>query len=186
MVKLQQNYSIICIQLLLYGYFPHIVPGEPPQNVQARNESSTTISVDWESPPQEFLFGILRGYIIRYVPVTEMDIVNSTELIPPNRNSFTLENLLEFTNYSIEVTAVTGAGEGPYSTPVYVVTNPDSELPEFISCNCGCFYLIKICTHACIHSYRCFTTCQETSYSYQCFIFVTLNTSLVGLTCMGS
>ena len=62
----------------------------------------------------------------------EMEIVNSTELIPPNQNSFTLENLLVFTNYSIEVTAVTGAGEGPYSTPVYVVTNPRSELPEFI------------------------------------------------------
>ena len=71
------------------------------------------------------------------MPGIEMDIVNSTELIPPNRNSFTLENLLEFTNYSIEVTAVTGAGEGPYSTPVYVVTNPDSELPKFIPCNCG-------------------------------------------------
>ena len=78
--------------------------------------------MDWESPPQEFLFGILRGYIIRYVPDIEMDIVNSTEFIPPNRNSFTLENLLEFTNYSIEVTAVTGAGEGPYSTPVYMLS----------------------------------------------------------------
>ena len=118
---------VLCIQLLFYGYFLHIVTGEPPQNVEARNESSTTISVQWESPPQEFLFGILRGYIIRFVP-GEMDIVNSTELIPSDTTSFTLENLLEFTNYSIEVTAVTGAGEGPYSPPVYVVTNQDCKL----------------------------------------------------------
>ena len=113
---------VLCIQLLFYCYFLHIVPREPPQNVEARNESSTTISVQWESPPQEFLFGILRGYIIRFVP-GQMGIVNLTKLIPSNMNSFILENLLEFTNYSIEVTAVTGAGEGPYSHPVYVVTN---------------------------------------------------------------
>ena len=118
---------VLCIQLLFYGYFLHIVTGEPPQNVEARSESSTTISVQWESPPQEFLFGILRGYIIRFVP-GQMDIVNSTELIPSDTTSFTLENLLEFSNYSIEVTAVTGAGEGPYSPPVYVVTNPDCKL----------------------------------------------------------
>ena len=113
---------VLCIQLLFYGYFLHIVPREPPQNVEARSESSTSISIQWESPPQEFLFGILRGYIIRFVP-GEMGIVNLTKLIPSNMNSFILENLLEFTNYSIEVTAVTGAGKGPYSPPVYVVTN---------------------------------------------------------------
>ena len=121
------HYSVIISTAVNYGNFLHAVPGEPPQNVTARNESSTTISVEWESPPQDFLFGILRGYRIRYLP-GDMNMVNLTELIPSNGSSFTLENLLEFTNYSIEVTAVTGAGEGPYSPPVYVVTNQDSKL----------------------------------------------------------
>ena len=118
--------DIICTAVN-YVNFLHAVPGEPPQNVVARNEFSTTISVEWESPPQDFLFGILRGYLIRYLP-GDMNMVNLTERIPPTTTSFTLENLFEFTNYSIEVTAVTGTGEGPYSPPVYVVTNLERKL----------------------------------------------------------
>ena len=91
----------------------------------ARNESSTSISVEWEPPPQEFLYGIPRGYIIRYEGFEEL---NSTELISFDQTLFILQNLSEFVNYSIEVTAVTGAGEGPYSPPVYVVTNQDRKL----------------------------------------------------------
>ena len=89
------------------------------------NESSTSISVEWEPPPQEFLYGIPRGYIIRYEGDEELD---STELISFDQTFFILQNLSEFVNYSIEVTAVTGAGEGSYSPPVYVVTNQDRKL----------------------------------------------------------
>ena len=72
---------------------------------------------------------MLRGYLIRYLP-GDMNMVNLTERIPPTMNSFMLENVFEFTNYSIEVTTVTGAGEGPYSPPVYAVTNQDGKLCE--------------------------------------------------------
>ena len=94
------------------------------------NESSTSISVEWEPPPQEFLFGIPRGYIIRYEGFEELNSteLNSTELISFDQTFFILQNLSEFVNYSIEVTAVTGAGEGSYSPPVYVVTNQDRKL----------------------------------------------------------
>ena len=151
--------DIICTAVN-YGYFLHAVPGEPPQNVTARNESSTTISVEWESPPQDFLFGILRGYIIRYLP-GDMDIVNLTELIPPTMNSFTLENLFEFTNYSIEVTAVTGAGEGPYSSPVYVLTNPDSKLYQL-----ECFYYNSLSLHRQTEFTACQRSLSHTSISF--------------------
>ena len=94
----------------------------PPQDVQGMNLSSTTISVEWESPPEEFLYGILTGYRIRYVPMdgTNTPSFEMTGLI----TSTTLENLLEFTNYSIEVTAVT-VGDGPYSDPIFIRTDPD-------------------------------------------------------------
>ena len=57
----------------------------------------------------------------------DTNITATTELIPELQLSYIIENLEEFTNYSIEVTAVT-VGEGPYSTPIVVITNQDGLL----------------------------------------------------------
>ncbi len=100
------------------------VPGQPPQNVTAANLSSTSIYVQWEPPPQEFFFGILRGYIIRYVPVCNISNDDAYLMANSTETNYTLDLLMEFVNYSIEVTAVT-VGNGPFSDPVYVRTNAD-------------------------------------------------------------
>ena len=100
------------------------VPGEPPRNVRGQNDSSTTILVEWDPPREEFLYGILRGFMIRYGVAMDMNITTTTELIPEQQSSYIIENLEEFTNYSIEVTSVT-VGEGPYSTPIIVITDQD-------------------------------------------------------------
>ena len=57
----------------------------------------------------------------------DMNIISTTELIPEQQLSYIIENLEEFTNYSIEVTAVT-VGEGPFSTPIIVITDQDGWL----------------------------------------------------------
>ena len=106
------------------------VPGEPPRNVRGQNDSSTSILVEWELPRQEVLYGILRGFRIRYVVAMNASIPGAsitTELIPVQNTLYTIVNLEEFTNYSIEVTAVT-VGEGPYSTPIIVITDQDCML----------------------------------------------------------
>ena len=54
----------------------------------------------------------------------DTNITTTTELIPEQQLSYIIHNLEEFTNYSIEVTAVT-VGEGPFSTPIIVVTDQD-------------------------------------------------------------
>ena len=95
------------------------VPGEPPRNVSGQTGSSTSILVEWDRPREEVLYGVLRGFRIRYA--TNTNISNTTELIPEQQSSYTIHNLEEFTNYSIEVTAVT-VGEGPYSSPIIVIT----------------------------------------------------------------
>ena len=103
------------------------VPGEPPRNVSAQSNSSTSILVQWDPPREEVLYGILRGFRIRYGVAMDTDITNTTELIPEQQLTYTIENLEEFTNYSIEVTAVT-VGEGSYSSPIIVITDQDGEL----------------------------------------------------------
>ena len=106
------------------------VPGEPPGNIRGQSNSSTSILVEWDLPRQEVLYGILRGFRIRYVVAMNASIPGAsitTELIPAQNTSYTIENLEEFTNYSIEVTAVT-VGEGPYSSPIIVITDQDCKL----------------------------------------------------------
>ena len=104
--------------------FLYSVPGQPPQNVSGRNnDSSTSIIVEWDPPREEVLFGILRGFRIRYVAM-DTSIPVTTELISEQQTSYTIVSLEEHTNYSIEVTAVT-VGEGPYSTPIIVITDQD-------------------------------------------------------------
>jgi len=105
----------------------HSVPGEPPRNVRGQNDSSTSILVEWEPPRQEVWYGILRGFRIRYVAAINEHASVTTELISEQETSYTISNLEEFTNYSIEVTAVT-VGEGPYSTPIIVITDQDCKL----------------------------------------------------------
>ena len=106
------------------------VPGEPPGNIRGQSNSSTSILVEWDLPRREVLYGILRGFRIRYVVATNANIPSAsvtTELISEQETSYTIVNLEEFTNYSIEVTAVT-VGEGPYSSPIIVTTDQDCKL----------------------------------------------------------
>jgi len=110
--------------------FLYSVPGEPPGNIRGQSNSSTSILVEWDLPRQEVLYGILRGFRIRYVVATNANIPSAsvtTELISEQETSYTIVNLEEFTNYSIEVTAVT-VGEGPYSSPIIVITDQDCKL----------------------------------------------------------
>ena len=102
------------------------VPGEPPRNVRGQSDSSTSILVVWDPPRQEVLYGILRGFRIRYFVARNSNNMNNTiELVSDQHSSYVIQNLKEFTNYSVEVAAVT-VGEGPYSTPIIVTTDQDS------------------------------------------------------------
>ena len=83
--------------------------------------------MEWDPPREEVLYGILRGFRIRYGVAMDTNITNTTELIPEQQLSYIIQNLEEFTNYSIEVTAVT-VGEGPFSTPIIVITDQDGWL----------------------------------------------------------
>ena len=120
------TYTLIYLWNLCVLIF-YSVPGEPPRNVSAQSNSSTSILVEWDPPREEVLYGILRGFRIRYGVAIDTDITNTTELIPEQQLTYIIENLEEFTNYSIEVTAVT-VGEGPYSSPIIVITDQDGEL----------------------------------------------------------
>ena len=126
------------------------VPGEAPRNVRGQSDSSTSILVEWDRPREEVLYGILRGFRVRYGVAMDMNIITTTELIPEQQLSYIIQNLEEFTNYSIEVTAVT-VGEGPYSSPIIVITDQD-----------GLLYILNL---KCVHLCTCYKTTVDYSHS---------------------
>ena len=106
---------------------PHSVPGEAPLNVAAVNSSSTSVLVSWQPPTPELTFGILREFVIRYNLIeSPEDYVFVQDIITAEQTTFNIMGLNKFANYSVEVSAVT-IGSGPFSSPVYVVTDEDSK-----------------------------------------------------------
>ena len=113
-------------------YIISVVPGMAPVDVAAFNTSSTSVMVMWSLPPPNFIFGILRGFEIRYHINDSNNTMSINNLTDADR-FFEIHGLEEFKNYSIEVSAIT-IGNGPFSAPIYVVTDEDSKFHRMI-CN---------------------------------------------------
>ena len=119
-------YKLHCANSASYLFSPlSSVPGVPPQNVEVLTKSSTSIFVRWNPPQVEFLFGIPRGYRIRYTPlhVNGSNQMSRLKNVSYTNTSVLLVGLEEFTNYSIEAAAVT-IDAGVYSDAIVNRTNP--------------------------------------------------------------
>ncbi|XP_015600048.1 Down syndrome cell adhesion molecule-like protein Dscam2 isoform X2 [Cephus cinctus] len=104
------------------------VPSEPPQDVRCTALSSQSLQVSWDPPPETKLNGILKGYKIMW---ENMDSLTETpKLNSKNTGVLTIviQGLEKHTNYSIQVSAFTRAGDGVASTPIYCLTEED--LPD--------------------------------------------------------
>ena len=102
------------------------VPGEAPLDVMGYNSSSTSIVVIWFPPPPDVIFGILRRFEIRYFISSQPQLKAYITNLTHTDRTFEIRGLEEFTNYSIEISAVT-IGNGPFSAPIYVFTDEDSK-----------------------------------------------------------
>ncbi|XP_013133341.1 PREDICTED: Down syndrome cell adhesion molecule-like protein Dscam2 [Papilio polytes] len=100
------------------------VPESPPTRVSCSALSSSSIKVSWSPPPHEHRGGIIQGYKVIYVPLT----INHADVAEIKRVTTTdtyLHTLHKYTNYSIQVLAFTGAGDGKRSAPAYCITEED-------------------------------------------------------------
>ncbi|XP_074605506.1 cell adhesion molecule Dscam1-like isoform X2 [Brevipalpus obovatus] len=99
------------------------VPSKEPGSVSCSTLSSRSISITWEPPPPSTINGLLRGYKVIYRPLggdilrMRKESTSATEHI--------LKDLVQFTNYSIEVVPFTRKGEGTGSKPIYCRTADD-------------------------------------------------------------
>ena len=106
-------------------------PSSAPQALTVSVTSSRSISVSWNPVVAEDRNGIIKGYKVNYNALPNFQMVNKflniTKEQQNKRQTVTLDNLDEFTNYSIEVLAFTVFGSGPVSAGQVVETLEDSK-----------------------------------------------------------
>ena len=111
-----------------------ILPLEPtgaPQAVTVSVTSSTSISVSWDPVIADDRNRIVKGYKVNYQALPNDSIATKifkvTKEQQNKRQTVTLGNLNEFTNYSTGVLAFTVFGNGPASVGQVVETLEDSK-----------------------------------------------------------
>ncbi len=125
----EDSKSDIYFAIIILLFCPSPVPANPPDNVTASANSSTTIIVTWDIVPPIHQNGIITMYEVLYQPRETFNgaITTQTMNVSGSMMSVVLSNLEEFVNYTIFVRAYTSEGAGPYGEEVTVMTPEDSK-----------------------------------------------------------
>lgn len=91
------------------------------------NKTGHSVGVTWGEVPESNRHGDILSYTVTYHSATPGDPVKVKSIRTPTRFA-TLANLTKNTNYSITVMASNQGGNGPSSSPVFVVTSNDSKV----------------------------------------------------------
>ncbi|CAG9136240.1 unnamed protein product [Plutella xylostella] len=100
------------------------VPESHPMRVTCSALSSSSMKVSWSPPPPGQHGGLIQGYKVMYAPLTA-DHADVGEIKRVTTTETYLHTLHKYTNYSVQVLAFTGAGDGKRSPPVYCLTEED-------------------------------------------------------------
>ena len=93
-------------------------PGAPTSS----STTSTSITITWTEIACLDRNGVITGYTIRYESVnTSPTIITSTD------RSIVISGLTAFTNYTVSVRGVNGAGDGIYSAETVIRTGEAGE-----------------------------------------------------------
>jgi len=131
---------------------PEAAPTGPPLDIKCKTLSSDAIQVTWTAPTPTEHNGLLQGYRIFYRLSTSSQLSDSFRR-ESKRVGNTLDSVLHglqaFQNYSIQISALNRAGNGPLSAPVTCQTDESGKLLRCLLFRtllawflfCFCFYL---------------------------------------------
>ena len=124
------RHTAITLQLSLNSH-PPLVPGAPPAEVSAYPESSSSLRVVWQPPPENKQNGVISYYKIFYVSKARSDSdATVIKIDSPSAREFVIDELGKWTNYRIWMLAGTSVGDGPKSSPIDVKTDEDGRYPH--------------------------------------------------------
>jgi len=106
--------------------FFRVVPN-PPSEIEAKVIDSTSMVVSWVKPDTTFLRGILRKYRVIFTSMGSVfQPTRRNVTTPADTLSVVLNGLYKYTEYDIQVTAIT-ISDGEPSLPMVIRTDSDSE-----------------------------------------------------------
>ncbi|XP_068727262.1 uncharacterized protein [Montipora capricornis] len=98
------------------------VPRSPPANLTVQTAGNTSLSVSWKPVPPGHENGVIIGYKVFYVDISQSK-TNRSVNVSSSVLSVNLTNLLVYTNYCVQVVAFTREGEGVLSECVMASTD---------------------------------------------------------------
>jgi Down syndrome cell adhesion molecule-like protein 1 len=87
-------------------------PDQPPSDTSCTTLTSQTIRVSWVSPPLESANGVIKGYKVVYAPSDIWYDEKSKDYKKTSSSDTVLHGLKKYTNYTIQVLAMTSGGDG--------------------------------------------------------------------------
>ena len=94
------------------------VPSSPPDEISIDAIYFDSIYLSWRAPLREYHNGELIGYNVTFTAANSEEVFNLLSA----SNGTSIGSLKPFTNYIINIAAVTSVGVGPYSAAVTVMT----------------------------------------------------------------
>ena len=106
------------------------VPANPPRNVTATANSSTSIIVMWEEVVSIDQNGVITTYEVMYAPLEVFAGAIGTGIknVTSHSSSVVLTDLEEYVFYNISVRAYTKVGQGNFSSPITERTSDDGNV----------------------------------------------------------
>ena len=108
-------------------------PSKPPTLAKVFNTSSTSIKVNWNPIPHDYIHGVLSGYVVLYRAMNESQDMYKDREVGSSRSSLELTGLWKYTNYGIRVLGFTRVGWGVISPEVVVQTDEDGKFANYFS-----------------------------------------------------
>lgn len=106
-----------------------LAPTGVPQEVSIVASGRTTISIQWNAVECVDRNSEIFEYRVRYGPINGTTLNDSTD--DPLHTMYRATGLVNSTNYTFEVAAVSSSGAGPFSSPTIAQTG---ELFVYLEC----------------------------------------------------
>ena len=105
----------------------YIAPGDYPQNVTLLSKTAVSLTLGWMAPPVASRNGMIRGYIVEYVPTSGGASVTLSNVTGGWQVNYTIDNLEPFSEYGVWIRAYTSQGVGPHSPELVKRTGESSK-----------------------------------------------------------
>ena len=113
---------------ILEGICYPTVPSSPPHSIVVTSTNPASLKISWQPPLETLCTVPITGYMIEYFKDGAQDNIKDVKNVNvASTTTYTISGLITCAQYSVQVAAMNGNRNGPFSEPVVEILE-DSEL----------------------------------------------------------